>query len=289
MNLTYVDNYWDNPELKQKFINFLIQIFGLDLSLWDKMGFWDDNFRPFTYFENDRLVSSLCVYSLEMMVAGKPCRVAQVSSVGTLPEYRRQGLNSELTRKALDWAKEKHEFFFLFADKEAYPFYKSCGFRRADEYQLSIPATGKPPIPGAKKLELANDEHLQLICDCAAQRVPISSKLGVLDQKLFLFWCAYFLKENIHYIADLEVLVLCKREQGVLTIFDIVGREIPTFAELYRFVASENDQAVRFEFMIDKLRLDDPTRTKAYDGGLHLIGAFPFEGRKFLFPITAHA
>ncbi len=289
MNLTYIDSYWEDSVLKRKFIDLLIQIFGLDLSLWDRMGFWDDNYRPFSYFEDDRLVSSLCIYSLEMMIAGKLCRVAQVSGVGTLPEYRRRGLNSELTRKALDWARDKHDFFFLFADDDAHPFYKSCGFRRADEHQISIPVVGQSPLPGAKKLELANEQHLQLICSCAEHRAPISNELGVMNQKLFMFWCLYFLKKNIYYLADLEVLVLCKREQGVLTIFDIVGREIPTFAELYPFIAGESDESVRFEFMVDKLGLADPVQTRASDSGLHLMGEFPLQDKKFLFPCTAHA
>ena len=289
MNLTYIDNYWDDPELKRKFIDFLIEIFGLDLSLWDRMGFWDNNYRPFSFFEGDRLVSSLCLYSLDMMIAGKLCRVAQVSGVGTLPEYRRQGLNSELTRKALAWAQDHHDFFFLFADEEAYPFYESCGFRRADEHQVSISVTGESALPGAEKLDIRNQDHLELICRCAAEREQVSDELGVLSQKLFLFWYLYFLRENIYYIADLDVLVPFKREKGLLTIFDIVGRKLPTFIEVYPYIRSESDKTIEFLFMVDKMNLSGSVRIETRDTGLHLLGDFPLQGTQFIFPCTAHA
>ena len=96
MSLTFREDYWDDLESKEEFMRFLIQIHGLDLSRWDRHGFWNRKFRPFSFFKEKTLVSSLCLYSMDMSVMGKRCRVAQISGVGTLPEYRRQGLSSEL-------------------------------------------------------------------------------------------------------------------------------------------------------------------------------------------------
>ena len=110
MNLSYREDYWDSPELKEQFLSFLIQIHGLDLSRWDKMGFWDRKYRPFSYFDGDSLISNVCIYSMDMTIQGQRRLVAQVSAVGTLPEYRRKGLNIELTQKAMDWARVNHDF-----------------------------------------------------------------------------------------------------------------------------------------------------------------------------------
>ena len=70
MNLTYRENYWDSLESKAEFKRFLVTMFNLDLSLWDAMGFWDDLYRPFSFFDGDRLVSNVCLYTMEMTVGG---------------------------------------------------------------------------------------------------------------------------------------------------------------------------------------------------------------------------
>lgn len=290
MNLTFRENYWDDPKLKRVFIDFLIRIHGLDLSLWDEMGFWDRRYRPFSYFDGNLLVSSVCVYSMDMTIQGLRRPVAQLSGVGTLPELRRKGLNRQLTQQAINWACLNHDFIFLFADEEAYPFYEKCGFRHVDEHKARIPVSGKIAQPCADKLDVHRQEHLERIYRCASERESVSEVLGVWNKNLFMFWCLYFLKDHIFYIADLDILVLLKRNDELLTIFDIVGKRIPTFSEIYPFIRSESDKTVEFLFMVDKLNLGKFIEVRvAEDNGTHLFGDFPLKGSKFIFPYTAHA
>lgn len=289
MDLTFREDYWDDPQLKRKLIDFLIHIHNLDLSLWGEMGFWDRAYRPFSYFEGDKLVSHVCIYSMNMTVRGRQCKVAQVSAVGTLGEYRRKGLNFRLTQKALAWAQANHDFFYLFADEEAYAFYEKCGFRQVDEHKPTMSVPGGIARPGVQKLDVQNKDHREMMYRFAADRVPVSDLLGVSNEKLFMFWCLYFLTEHIYYIADLDILVLYKRENGLITVFDIVGKTIPSFSEIYRYICSENDKTVVFLFMVDKLNLKSPDQIKFEEKGTHLMGNFPLENSKFIFPLTAHA
>lgn len=289
MNLSYNENYWDKPELKSAFMKYLVDIFGLDLSLWDDLGFWDNRYRPFSYFDGDLLVSNVCIYSMDMIVLGKRCKVAQISAVGTLPEYRRKGLSSKLTLKAMDWAKENHEFFYLFADKEAYPFYKNCGFRHIDEYKSRIRTTGDEAHPGAVKMDIQSKDQLDQIYRFASDRAPVSDVLGVSNRKLFMFWCLYFAADNIYHIPELDILVLYKRANGVVTILDIVGGQIPDFSEIYPYICDGSDEFIDFLFMTDKLKLDSIDTIKVEDNGTHLLGKIPLETTKFIFPITSQA
>jgi len=57
---TFRENYGDNPGQKKALMDYLVQVFGLDLSLWDELGFWDDHYRPFSYFRNGVVVSNVC-------------------------------------------------------------------------------------------------------------------------------------------------------------------------------------------------------------------------------------
>jgi len=289
MKLTYQESYWDNQELKSEFIKFLIQIHNLDMTRWGKAGFWDVKYRPFSFFEGETLVSHLCIYSMEMMVLGERRKVAQVSAVGTLPEFRRQGLNFELTQKAMTWARKEHDFFFLFADEEALPFYKRCGFRMTDEYKTRIEVTGEIPSAGIDKLDIERDDHRELIFRYASERAPVSDELGVFNPKLFMFWCLYYLKDNIYHVPSLDILVLYKRKNGIVTVYDIVGGTIPEFSQVYPFICSETDEAVEFLFMIDKMNLEDSQKVKVTENRTHFLGNFPLEDHEFIFPYTAHA
>jgi GNAT superfamily N-acetyltransferase len=289
MNLSYKEDYWDSLDLKMEFINFLLHILGLDLSLWDKMGFWDRRYRPFSYFSGNSLVSNVCVYSMDMTIRGQQCLVAQISAVGTLPEYRRKGLSYQLTQKAMDWAQKNHDFFFLFADQEAYHLYNKCGFRQVDEYKASISVSGNVAQSGAVKLDIQIKDHVELIYSLASNREPVSDILGVSNNKLFMFWCLYYLKGHIYYIPELDILVLYKRDNRLLTIFDIVGTDIPAFAEIYPYICDEYDKTVEFLFMVDKLNPGYFERKKIEDNGTHISGDFPLENTQFIFPFTAHA
>ena len=290
MDLIFRDNYWDNTALKNEFNRFLTRVFRFDLCRWDEHGYWDDKYRPFSFFEGDTIVSNLCLYSMDMSVMGKRCRVAQISAVGTLPEYRRQGLSSELTRIAMDWARPSHDFFYLFADQEAYSFYEHAGFRLVDEYSACAPIEGRPPASGVNRLNLSQPGHLDLIYRIASEREPVSDLLGVLNEKLFMFWCLYFLADNIYYIEASETLVLLKRDHDTLIIFDIVSRKMPAFSEIYPFISDRADRKVEFRFMIDKMDLANYEEVKlGKPNGTHLLGSFPLEGRKFIFPSTSQA
>jgi len=289
MNLSYKENYWDRPELKREFNSFLNRIFGLELSLWDRLGYWDNNYRPYSFFDGDRLVSSLCIYSLEMTVAGKRRRIAQVSAVGTLPEYRGKGLNSELTRIALEKSAPDHDFFFLFADREAFAFYKRHGFRHVTEYKPRIAIESARSKSGLVRLDMDKRSHRDLIYDLADNRQPVSDVLGIDNKRLLMFWCLYFLKNDTYYIEGLNTAIMFRRNEGTLTIYDIVGPEIRPLADIYPYLADPGDKAVEFLFMPDKMGLDEYKQILVEpENGLHLCGDFPIDG-KFIFPCTCQA
>jgi hypothetical protein len=86
------------------------------------------------------------------------------------------------------------------------------------------------------------------------------------------------------------VLVLYRREDRLLRIFDIVGPVVPPFADIYPFISDSGDQVVEFCFMPDRLRLDSPVELVAdSENGTHLLGHFPLLGQPNYFPYTAHA
>ena len=84
--LDFRSGYWDDRRAKDRFKQFLATIHGLDLSLWEQKGYWDhENYIAFSLFEGQRIVATTNLYSMEMQVEGRRCRLGQFSGVGTLP------------------------------------------------------------------------------------------------------------------------------------------------------------------------------------------------------------
>lgn len=288
----YRTDYWADTKLKKTAIDFIKFIHNLDLSYWDKLGYWDDNYRPFSLFDNEKIVAHACLYTMDMMVNGKRCKVAQISAVGTHPDYRRLGLNFELTQKVFEWATPKHDFYYLFADDMALPFYKHCGFRMVDEYKTVLKLEGQKPKTENQiiKLDTTQQKDRDLIYTMAQQRSAASDKLGVFNPKLLMFWCLYFLKDNIYYIPDLDAIIIYSRENKKVTISDVIASDIPSLEQFYPSISDKDDREVVFQFMIDKMKLDNfETESVKINAGTHLMGNFPLEQQLFQFPLTAHA
>jgi len=279
--------YWDDPMARAAFQKFMIEIHGLDFSEWDARGFWDNAYTPFSFFDQGRVVASVCVYLLDVVLGGEKTRLAQVSGVGTSPKWRRQGLNRKLTEIGLSWAKDKQDGIFLFADPEAAPFYEACGFQPLPEFLERGPVPPAQLRPGARKLTVSDPRDLDTIFRHAEGRAPVSTVFGVLNSRLLLFHTLYTLREDAYEIGDLECVIFFARKNGVLSIFDIVGKRIPTLEEIYPYLADRGDEVIEFHFSPDQLGAG-PSQL------VPLLGNHPFTKGNFpipqpVFPFTSRA
>jgi len=288
--LTYRAHYWDDLHAKELFKEFLLSIHGLDLSLWDEEGFWDDeHYTAFSLFDGDRIVATTNLFSMEMVVEGVPRRLGQFSGVGTAPEFRRRGMNRWLTEQALESAGANHDGFFLFADEEAVPFYAKCGFVPVEETIPVVSVAAPTPVPGLRRLDPGNRGDLALLSRLAGERSPVSDLLGVWNARLLLFHCLYTMRDCLYYVSDLDAAVFFEVDSGILTVYDIVGRRVPPFAELHPFISGIPHHEVRFLFMPDKMGVDPTRWTSLEDSGLQVLPPLRLPEPQCLFPQVSRA
>ena len=293
-DLTMRDGYWHDGQAKAAFCRLVRDTFGLDFSAWDTAGYWDERYHPFTLFDRDgEAVSSVCLYAMDLVVDGRRQLAGQLSAVATRPAWRRRGLAQRLAQEALQWsARQGHGFQYLFSDDEARPLYRRLGFVAVEEQVTAIDLVGRDPVPGARRLDPAHAVDLALLHRLACERVPVSEKLGVLNDRLVMFYALGPLRDAPWYIEPLDVVVLGSRNAGVLTILDVIGRRIPTLAELYPFIADRLDVRIVVRFEPDKLG-DLPALGRVgvqplTGNNLHVRGDFPLR-RPVVFPLTAQA
>ena len=191
-DLSFRSRYWDDHPARDAFERFLVAIHGLDLTEWKRRGFWDrDDYLPFSLFDGDRVVASLCVYSMDMVIDGMPRRLGQLSGVGTAPGLRRRGLNRWLTRRAVAELGPIHDGFFLFATDGAVPYYRRCGFEPVMERAAVLRVGAVRARPGARKLDMSLDRDVETVYRLACERTAVSDVLGTLNARLLMFHALY--------------------------------------------------------------------------------------------------
>ncbi len=287
MALNSRSQYWSDPAAKAAFKRFVQGIFGLDFAAWDEAGYWDEAYTPFSYFEGDEVVSSLCLYLLDAVIEGRETKLAQISAVGTRESDRGKGLNRELTERALEWAEGKHEGVFLFADEDAAPFYERTGFRSIEEFLEILPAEEVSPRGGAVNLDAGSKDDLAKIHDFALRREPISDRLSIGNAKLTAWHAIYMLDDAYHEIPELDCLVAFDRKGERLRVYDIIAEKMPEWRHLHPFIADAADREVEFHFHTDKLGIDK-MKTEVVEGNFPFIGAV-FPAKKPVFPFTSRA
>jgi GNAT superfamily N-acetyltransferase len=266
--------YWRDLAARQAFKDFILRIHGVDFGEWDSAGYWDDDYSPYSYFVGDRVVASLCIYTMHARVNGRACKVAQVSGVGTLPEYRRQGLNRRLHEIALPEALSEHAFAFLYADDEAVPFYQNRGFRPVPACAVVVPLPEVEPDGAVEKLDLEDAAVLDSLFQLARTRAPVSQVFSTGNPKLVMYHLLYRLRNHAWRVPALDAVVLMKRGGATTVVYDILARELPRFGQLAPFLTAGGAREVEFRFAVDAL--DVPTwKLRELPGqNLHVMGEF---------------
>jgi len=250
--------YWDDRDSRGAFKAFVRGVFGLDFSEWETAGYWDPAFTPFSFFEGERVVASICIYLLDAVVEDQATRFAQISTVATAPAWRRQGLNRQLTEIGLEWARGKHEGVFLFADDEAVPYYERCGFAPLREYVEVVDPVPVRHRPGMIKLDPGDPVDRARIHAFAERRCPVSTRFSVGNARLLMFHALYPLRDHVYEVPDLDCLVFFHRQDTCLRLYDVVGVQVPPWTELYPYLADPADREIEIHFAADQLDMTKP-------------------------------
>ena len=280
--------YWHDAAARQSFQEFIRQIFDMDFGAWDTSGYWDDDYRPYSYFVGDRVAASMCIYTMHARVNGETCTLAQVSGVGTLPEFRKQGLNRRLHEIALAEALQRHRFAFLAADDDAVTFYRKCGFRPVTVYAPVVPLPAIATDPGIEKLDPNDGAVLDEIFRLACERPPVSQVFSTSNPKLVMWHVLYRLRNRIFRIPALDAVIFMKHDGAKAIVYDILARELPRFEQLAPFLAADGVGEVEFRFPVDLLDVPASTLRELPGENAHVMGNSTL-GAQPIFPFTTLA
>lgn len=286
MTIEYRSHYFDDARAKASFERCAKEIFGLDFSLWEAHGLWDENYRPFSAFVDNECIASLCVFPSLMSVNGKKTKAAQLLTVGTLPEYRGRGIQRKLWESASDWIRRDCEFVFLFTDETAAGFYERLGLRRQIEYTEVIPCPRSDrERPRFRKLNL--DADYSIVERLARERQMVSRRLGFLNPNLLLFMFLYVYRSWSFHLEDLDAVIVAEETVDRLRIHDIVAGKMPHLSEVEAFLAPFGKE-IEFLFCTDRLGVEGAAKRAVDDSLLIVSNKFDLTG-DFVFPYSIRA
>lgn len=287
-----VYDYKNNDVYRQSFNELAKTVFGIDFENYYQSGSWNDRYVCYSYIDKDSIISNVSVSKLDMIINGEKTKALQIGTVMTHPEYRRKGLAKNLINHVIEKYENEYEIIYLFANKNVLDFYPKFGFKSLKQNQFILDMNMEfYRFSQIRKLDIMKDEDIRIIKELAIKRIPISSILGIESSySLLMFYCLYVFSECIYYIDDLDALIIYKKDNGVIHIYDIVSKEKIDFSEIISRIGSDRDYRVVFHFTpdfqdikLDRIPYDDSddmlfVKTKTIDIPENLF-----------LPITAHA
>ncbi|TKJ40236.1 hypothetical protein CEE37_07885 [candidate division LCP-89 bacterium B3_LCP] len=290
MTIKYRTHYFSDAKAKGSFERYAYSIFGLDFGRWKDRGLWDDQYIPFSAFVDGECIASICVFPSEITINGRREKWAQLLTVGTLPEYRLQGIQRELWERAHDWIKQHCQLTFLFTDDSAAGFYDKLGFKRPAERfdRVKYSSSSHSDMSRFRKLNVASDADFAILNRLAHSREPVSDRLGFENPNLLLFMLLYPHQEQLYYLEDMDIVVVAEDAGERLRVYDIIAERTPRLEDIDFFLSHFQKEEIEFMFCTDRHDVSNPQKIEVTDSILFVTDEFQLDG-DFIFPATIRA
>jgi len=284
-----IENHRDNELLRNEYFNFISKIFpGADFKEWYSKGFWKDEYNPASVIKDGKIISNVSVMLMNIIVEGRNLRGIQIGAVGTVPEYRSQGLSRILMEYVLEKHRNDTDIILLFANETVLEFYPKFGFKGFEEKVFISESNIPEPKPAARKLNIQNESDFLLLQDLINNRVAITKIFGAKDYGFITMWHVLNIyRENLYYLKDEDAIFIMKEENRQLHLYEIICRKyFDLDSTLPKVIESGEINSVKFYFPPDQLNYKYD-KTINEDNGLFILGDFELIKELYKFPVTA--
>jgi GNAT superfamily N-acetyltransferase len=289
-NYKLLQNYRNDTNLVEKYHEFISKIFpSISFREWYEKGFWAKNYIPYSLIKDNVIISNVSVSIMNVFVDGQEKIAAQIGAVGTLLEYRHQGLSRHLMNYIIDKLKDKVHFFFLFANDTVMDFYPKFGFRNIKESNFILEKNIPKINYSARKLNIRNNADYSLLQNLIKKRKPITKTFGAEKYDFVTMWHVLNIYSNdIFYLEEEEIIFIKTEKDGILEIWEVIFKEKFDFQEvLYKIITSESINKIIFHFPPDQLEYEY-NKIISEQSGLFVRGEIFKNHSKMKFPETAH-
>ncbi|MGE7632851.1 GNAT family N-acetyltransferase [Bacillus paramycoides] len=285
-----VDNFanllLEEPKREQLFPLFE-EVFGITSQTWQDFsakGYWDYTYKALSFLQDDSVIANAAAFSLPLLINGEKISAAGIQSVMTHPDFRRQGLMTQLLNKLIEEIDKQCECILLFTENPK--LYTSFGFQIVQEYLMTVPYDKKNNKDSLlRKLDFYNEEDRQLISETIANSQRLSNMFSTLNYQPSFYLNMYDSKwnEKLYYSKKLDTMIVYEVENEKLKLFGVFALVLPILDELCEEI-SESFKEIEFYFYPDQLGIDDVQLTELQSSKYLMVRSnkeLDFKGYKF--------
>jgi len=291
MNNYQISEYYrDNEVLRNEFYKYTETVFpGINFREWYSKGFWQDNYNPVSLIDRSRVIANVSCAKMKILLNGLLIDGIQIGAVGTIPDYRGQGLARKLMSYVLEKFEDSAELIFLFANDDVYDFYPKFGFEKVDEVYYSLESDIPAANFSARNLDINNPEDFSLIRRLIDSRQDLTQIFGAREYGFVIFWHILNVHpNNLYYLADEDVIVIKTEKDNQVYIWDIIfSRPFDLAGSLSKIIQSERIRTINYYFPPDRLNFHFDKIVPLGDYALFVRGKFNIKDMQFKFPVTA--
>ncbi|PEC86840.1 GNAT family N-acetyltransferase [Bacillus cereus] len=248
----------EEPKREQLFPLFE-EVFGITtqtLNDFSEKGYWDDTYKALSFLQEDEVIANVAAFSLPLLINGEKINAAGIQSVMTHPNFRRQGLMTQLMNKMIEEIDKKCECALLFTEKPE--LYTSFGFKVVQEYLMTIPYENNKNDSLLRKLDYYNVDNRQLIHETIDSSQRLSNNFSTLNFHPSFYLNIYDSEwnEKLYYSEKLDALIVYEVDNEKLKLYGVFAPVIPVLDEICGEI-TERFTEIEFYFSPDQLGVED--------------------------------
>ena len=189
---------------------------------------WESVSTPFIVREGARVLSHVGVIELSLIVLGEKVTVGSIHGVATHPDCRRRGYYRQVVEEALRYCDQRYATQILTTEHPEY--FQPFGFRVVQEQVFTVRYQPARHGNGMRLLDLDDARNVTLLHRLLETRTSVPQVVGVANEKAV--FCFNEGSRPLSYAEDLDVILCLEQEGTRLTLFDVVGPQIPPLSAL---------------------------------------------------------
>ncbi|MBQ4524008.1 MAG: GNAT family N-acetyltransferase [Lachnospiraceae bacterium] len=282
-------NYKENEALRLSFNELAGKTFGLDFEDWYQNGFWRENYVPYSFVENGKVIANVSVNITDILWNGEIKKLIQLGTVMTEETHRNKGLIRQLMEEVEKDYGTEVDGMYLFANDSVVEFYPKFGYKKVLEYQYS------------KEVEITGEQTMkQVLMDNAEQWERLEKAMNentfhgqfdmVNNNGLYMFYVSKFMQECVYYQEETDTYVIAEVDGNELMIHSIFSKKQVELDDIINAFGKEIKKVVlgfvpkdASGYQVTEVEEEDTTlfvKEAAMEG---------FTGKKLMFPTLAHA
>ena len=285
MTLRAVTVTHQTPELQDAFIEYVPKVFpSVSFRRWRDVGAWDDGYAAFSFMEGDRIVASASRQRMDIVLQGERMRAWQLTAVGTLPEWRRRGLQHQIMHRVLE-ATPRDDMFFVFGNGSVLEFYPRFGFERHREHFFRAPHTVVPSGAPLRELDFESAADRALVLRLAASAEPVTTGFGVRDHgRIALWYWTNLFPSAFRYLPEMDAIIVAVQTGELLEIYDVLAAKQIDLAPALPRIATALVSQLEFGFTPDRYWPSATPHHENIEGPLFVRAGYRMPEGPFKFP-----